>query len=674
MARTVDETLLPRPPEALPTPALAQAIRRTAERLEEQFNLSPEAAEALASAAVDPADVRKAAENPEALYVPGGTLFGLRTRVWTRRVMPDPRNPRLGPARHHPIAVAPGSSEDARFRPVPEPDPDTDGRPELRLHVDSREHLAWSSAIAKRFILKDNDWRLSIRNQGVMTEVWVSGVTIVPGDGSLPVTVPVTSEGSSRLTACHDILGVRSADVPYSRDDKALRSIVRSLNDAVLSGPSVEQAEALRCETIPALLLVGFEPHPGSSTNFATAVRSLVALRHVEPPKPWNEAAKMGSIADTVLEALSALGFVTSEEEAWLLGILTPSEAEERGFSADAAVRAARIVRLLTETDPSIHQTIRVAITGQTTKQRITNKFKLQVAAALILRSVGGPEEGEKVSDIYRGLQTGFADSLASDGWRATYRSTSELMAAALSESERGLDGGPSSLELAARGAYPLIVNRQLFPDRGSQNNDQPDRRAPAGVIERMRTSPWGIRQLGQALEDHAARKLIRAVSADGEPVIREDDGSEQTVTDTWLRLTFPSAGRPVAPAAPSTAHEKYLHALAELGESLERVAAAVRRISAVEGTDGRPLVSTEGVDPSNADAWFSEVMQLVQLISAWKATHVARYGDGGVSFVQAGYGAGAAPADDEDGTPCAWADDEVGSEQDVATYEGEDL
>ena len=632
MGKTLDETLLPRPPQLLDLPALAPAVRRAGERLQEQFSLSPDAAEALASAVVDPAEIRKAADNPEELSVPGGTLYGLRARVWARRVMPDPRNPRVGPARRHPIAVRPGSTEDAHFRPIPEPDPDPEGRPELQLATENREHLTWSSVIAKKFILKDNDWRLSIRNQGVMTEVWLSAVTLVHSDGTANVTVPVTSEGSSRLTACHDILDIRSADVPYTRDDRGLRSIIRSLNEVVTNGPTIEQAEALRCETIPALLLVGFEPHPGSTATFATAVRSLVALRHVEPPKAWNEAAKMGSIADAVLEALTDQGLLRPEEELWLLGALTPEEAEAKGFSADPAVRAAGIVRLLTDTDPTVHQTIRVAITGQTTKQRITNKFKLEVAAALILRSVSGADEGQKVSDIYRALQTGFADSLASEPWQATYRTTDEVVTDALRELDLGVETGPASLELTARGAYPLVVARQLFPDRGTKDNVQVDRRQPGKVIERMRTSAWGVHQLGQALKDHAAGNHVRAVASTGEVIVLENGDGDQLVTDNWLRQTFPPPGRPVAPAAPDTAHERYMDALAKVGDVMNAVDRAVRRLVAVEGVDGRPLIQTEGVDPADADAWMEDLMKLIQSIPVWRATHVARHGAGGRS------------------------------------------
>lgn len=659
MAKTIDETLLPRPPQLLEMPALAPAVRRAAERLQEQFNLSADAADALAAAVVDPAEIRKAADNPEELYVPGGTLYGLRTRVWTRRVMPDPRNPRVGPARRHPIAVAPGSTEDAHFRPIPEPDPDPSGRPELHLAVESREHLAWSSVVAKKYILKDNDWRLSIRNQGVMTEVWLSAVTLVHADGAANVTVPVTSEGSSRLTACHDILDLRSADVPYARDDRGLRSIVRSLNEVVTSGPTSEQAEALRCETIPALILVGFEPHPGSTATFATAVRSLVALRHVEPPKAWNEAAKMGSIADAVLEALTDQGLLRTEEELWLLGALTPQEAESKGFSADPAVRAASIVRLLTDTDPAVHQTIRVAITGQTTKQRITNKFKLEIAAALILRAVSGVDEGQKVSDIYRALQTGFADSLASAPWRATYRTTDDVVAEALAELDRGVETGPASLELAARAAYPLVVSRQLFPDRGTSNNDQVDRRQPGKVIERMRTSSWGVHQLGQALKDHGSGQRIRAVSPTGEPVALEGGNGDQVVTDNWLRQTFPPPGRPVAPAAPDTALERYMAALAKVGDAMDTVDKAVRRLVAVEGVDGRPLIDTEGVDPADADAWMEDLVKLIQKIPVWRAMHVARHGAGGALAASEW----AAVAEEDDALSADEPDDDAYSE-----------
>jgi hypothetical protein len=142
-----------------------------------------------------------------------------------------------------------------------------------------------------------------------------------------------------------------------------------------------------------------------------------------------------------------------------------------------------------------------------------------------------------------------------------------------------------------------------------------------------MRTSEWGVRQLGQAIEDHAANRPIRAVGQAGDPIPLDDGAGDQVVTDNWLRRTFPPPGRPVAPAAPETAHEKYLEALAKMGDAMDAVDRAVRRLGAVEGVDGRPLINTEGIDPSHADAWLDDLMKLLLLLPVWKTTHVARHG-----------------------------------------------
>src|SRR5437773_2761384 len=119
--------VLPRPVERLPDYAHAKARQTLAERLTEAFGMAETAANAIGNGVVDPSAVRKSIGEPtdpqtEEIAVPGGMLLGIRTQVWSRREMPDPRNPRIGPSRKHPFAVDPGSAgEDSRFRPVPEP-------------------------------------------------------------------------------------------------------------------------------------------------------------------------------------------------------------------------------------------------------------------------------------------------------------------------------------------------------------------------------------------------------------------------------------------------------------------------------------------------------------------------------------------------------------------------
>src|SRR4029077_2058964 len=104
----------------------------------------------------------------EEIAVPGGTLLGVRTHVWARKVMPDPRNPRIGPSRKHPFAVDPGTAgEDSRFRPIPEPKsaPGRDEIAELVFEIESRDHLAWAATQSAKYVLAENDWRDSIASQ-----------------------------------------------------------------------------------------------------------------------------------------------------------------------------------------------------------------------------------------------------------------------------------------------------------------------------------------------------------------------------------------------------------------------------------------------------------------------------------------------------------------------------
>src|SRR5436305_6281985 len=110
---SANDHVLPRPLETLPKYADARPRRSLTERLVEAFGMSEAAAEAIANTVVDPSAVRKAIGDPidpqvEEIAVPGGMLLGIRTTDWSRRIMPDPRNPRIGPSRRPPFAVDPG--------------------------------------------------------------------------------------------------------------------------------------------------------------------------------------------------------------------------------------------------------------------------------------------------------------------------------------------------------------------------------------------------------------------------------------------------------------------------------------------------------------------------------------------------------------------------------------
>lgn len=621
MSNTFDDHVLPRPVDRIPAYANAKARGNAVAKLTDLFGLSEQSARSFADAAVNPAELRKAAEAPERIPVPGGTILGIRAGAWSRRVIPDPRNPRIGPARRHPFAVDPGTSEDSRFRPAPEPT--SDGvRPELAVAIESREHLTWAADQAKRYVLNENDWRDSIKSQGVMTEVWVTASTYAHDDGSPDLCVPTTAEGSSRMTAVHDILGERSVDLAYDTGDRQMRSVIKRLNDEFDRGSP--DAVSMRCEIVPCLFLVGFEPHYDGTEEFATAVKSLVALRHVDPPKPWGEGPEMESLADAALDELERRGVLTPERRQWMAGSITREEAEQAHLSSDPAIRAAAIVEVLTSDDPETRDAIRLAVTAQSTRKRMTPKLLNQLATALIIRAVGG--EGDNSDRIRRYMRHGFAKALNAGGWEATTRATDRLVVEALKElKDDPDDGGAAGFELAARAAYPLITTLKLWGDQGS-GREQPDRRTPGEVIDAMRLTPRGVRQLGRALDDHSAEQPIRAVDSAGAIVVGAD-GTERHVNDTYLRNSFPAPGTVTPPASPETAGEKLEAALAEFGGSVKGLEEAVEAVHAITDVDGSPLVDGQGVDGTHCAAWRQTLSEIDDHLVIWGQQHRRRVG-----------------------------------------------
>src|SRR5262249_24832233 len=130
---------------------------------------------------------------------------------------------------------------------------------------------------------------------------------------------------------------------------------------------SPEDAMMLRCERMPALLLVGFEKNGTSSAGFPTAVKSLVALRHVDRPKAWGDGPEHEALADEVLDELERGNLISPTDRAYYAGSITKAQAREAHLPDDPAVRAAKIVGLLARADDARGEAIRIAVTSQST-------------------------------------------------------------------------------------------------------------------------------------------------------------------------------------------------------------------------------------------------------------------------------------------------------------------
>ncbi len=637
-----DDHVLPRPVERLPDYAHAKARQALADKMMDTFSLSQASATAIANAVVDPAEVRKSLHEPtdpdvEKISVPGGTLLGIRTSVWARRTMPDPRNPRILPSRRHPFAIEPGTGgEDSKFRPVPEPkplDPEHPERAELAVEVENRHHLTWASQQAAKYVLAENNWSASIAAQGVMEAVWLVATTYQNSDGSASGTTLTTVEGSSRDTAVHELLDIRSADVPYDDNDTKLRTHLRKLNEIYdRGGMDRKIAACLRCERLPALILVGFRPHASGGTGFQTAIKSLVALRHVDPPKPWGEGPENESLADEVLDELYRRDLISATQRDYFAGSCTKAEAVAAHLPSDPVLRAAHIVQLFTGRDERMDDAIRVAVTSQSTRKRITPKLMNELATALILRAVA--DEPGKVDQVRRYLRHAFSKPVRSAEWQPTGRTTEQLVKAALEEVRTAIgtkehrgEPGPASLELAVRASYPLVVSGRLNADRGTAGNDQPDRRTPGEVLDAMRRDTQGVHQLGQALRDFGADVPIRAVGQDGTIKRLADGSADQTVNDILLRNEFPAEGAAKALRPGDTPDDHYNNALNKLGVALQAFDHAFANLTKVVGDDGQALVETRGIESRLTDPWRASLKRIDEELVVWSRTFRKTYG-----------------------------------------------
>jgi hypothetical protein len=600
-----------------------------------KLGLSEEAALMIGNAVVDPQVVRKSLGEPddpnlEEIRVPGGVLQAVRCETWSRLVMPDPHNPRVGPSRRHPFAVDPGAGdENSRFRPISEPCT-PQGYPakaaELAMEVESRDHLTWACVQAATYIAAKNNWKESIASQGVMEAVWLVPTSYVHQDGTETVTALTTVEGSSRMTAVHDLLSVRSADVPYGEYQSKLRALFRKLNEAFDRGLDQSQAVQLRCERVPALIIVGFRPHEEDGVTFPTAVKSLVALRHVDPPTPWGDGPESESLADEVLDELYRRDLISKTEKEYYGGACTKAEARSAHLSDDPAERSARIVALFTGGNARIDEALRVAVTSQSTRKRITDSLRIQLATALILRSVvGDPLPADRIRPY---MGRAYAKPVHAQDWDSTGKTVDTLVEKSLAEVRAAIgdgsieDPGAASIELAVRAAYPLLVTGRL-----SRGTDSVDRRNPGDVLDAMRRTVHGVHQLAQVLRDFQDGQSLRAVTEDG--VVRKvPDGSvDQVITEPFLRQQFPPPGTVRSRPSGKTPAELFQSKLADFSEGMEKLQRAYTDLGGVVGEDGIPIADSTGVNPDVCRAWRSALSDIDDELNVWSRTYRRKYG-----------------------------------------------
>jgi hypothetical protein len=638
----------PRRVVAPPQLADARARKSFAEKLL-CFGFTEETARCIADATVDPTTARKFIGDPETpnfevRRTPIGIVKGIPVDVWASRVMPDPRNPRTSPEKKHPFAVDPGTGDASRrYAPVPDPrSADSPGAPELLVNIENSDHLAFAHSQAADCIRKKNDWEPSIRSQGVMEPIWLAATTYRHADGSPDAIALTTVDGSSRLTAVHsilrdksaDFLKFKSADVPYRGDDDAkFRADLRRMTDWIEKGvPDESQSAVLRNIVVPAFIIVGFES-VRPSTTFHTAVRSLVALRHVDPPTPWGPGPEHESLADEVIDQLAAAMLITGDEARYLRGSLTRDEAAKANLSPDPAIRAARIIDVFLKRDELFKNAIRNAVTAQSTRQKISPKLMKELAAVLILRGLDlSPREAEqKRKYLIKSVPAAAERRSASRvDWQATTKPHDQLMLDALDEVSAAQavkkdEPGHSTIELAVRSILPLIANGALVGTRGFDRNEDSDERAPSSVIDAMRRTKRGVRQLGEVLREYAAgNRSFRAVDSAGNDAIGEDPSRPLYLDDAYLRAEYPDPGKvPLPRPSGDQPLDIYNQRIHDLQTAIERLDVSRDQVKACREHGGALLAERYGIDYRACKKWLDVIHSVAKDLAVWEQADI---------------------------------------------------
>jgi hypothetical protein len=636
---------IPSPPRRGAVSALQKRLLNLGAAESGELGLSEEAAEAIAFAVADPTETRNyALSHLSYMRVPGGTLTLFRDRLLVNRVITYPVNPRVLDTQHFPAAGSGGDSS-RLFWPEGDVAADPDDHCELLLRGGTRSRVSG--------VLQDHAKRLRQQNKldtipelGVLRPIIVMAMEVrTDDDGKDPVVVLTSVEGSSRTAWSHFAQGLDAADPLYgaTADPAAAQAVARSLSHiATAPADTVTPKELQRARTlfIPAEIIVGFTPDAGAGrTSIAAVADQLLGLTHIDPPKPWSPQAAEAKIGEKVLASLHERGYITTDEHAWLAGMLTPEEALDKGLDPWLARRAAQLLWLASRApDDPISQAVAEGVRNASFQRRVVRQAKGDSMAALALRAFdpGSARDERKVrAALPRAMRTPafYVTGKSGNGkWTVTARSPDELRDAALKELEDGKTGG-ATLELGALAVWGLVTSGRLA--RGSaKNREGGDPRDPEQIIGSLMSSEVGIRVLHRVVADDYAGTAPRRIDLAAFSPVPTADGNWAPVTEDWLRNEV--VPRPDAQSTPAAAQDTAatMTPLKRLEQRLEAVDGHVARIpilfselDEIEDDDGTSVIAREGIDDGRAQRWTQVFVSAITTVGNRAAAHNSRYG-----------------------------------------------
>jgi len=603
-----DAVTLPDRPITRP-PLIAKGVARAklAATLEEDLGHDPVVAQAMARAIANPQAARALLAARQVLRVPGAELYAITTPLWTPAVLPSPVNPRGAGNRWFPAATSNDPAARKIRPPLVRALSAKGGLPHLGLEVEDPDHLADALGQSINSLMETAEaLEESIPLQGVMKPVVAVPVVISHRDGTPDLVVVMTAEGSTRAAIARREIGFDDPTDAYkTADDGQLERLVRKwrrLTESPEASVTAKDKAMLRVATIPAEVIIGFRPDPGSGVTFADAIDSWVAGIHIDPPRHWPGSSDLDTKASAVVGSFARQASWDSSYIDYISGLLNPAEATAAGFWPSPDQRAVEILARLG--DDAMKQILNDGLRQLATRNiKPRRDERLKPLVELMMRGLRTiPRTELDVARTILGSRLIEMSEWNATGWRPTHKTPAELAKAAKGElakagaSETVADDGGEPVGMATRELAFLALfwlarwgslRRQVrSTDPGADN------REPSQVLREMMHSDYGIDVLAHIVTESRSGRRPMALDRDGSPVV-DATGVAIGISLDWLRTAFPT---PDGKQGDPTRRPNFARALREMDRSVAGVATALRSLEAIQDGNGNSVVKVQGI------------------------------------------------------------------------------
>lgn len=612
------------PVSELPAVPRAGAVAKLVDALVQQTGMPEGAARAVARACVRPDEVRRRLAFPVPERVPGGTIHSITVPVFSSALATYPVNLREAVDRQYAFAGV-GHDDDAGYPSLSQVTSEHGETAELAVGAQSREHVIASLKRSQAFLRSNNAYDDSIAKNGVLKEVYAVAIRIDHGDGSPAAYTLGTADGSSRAGSCHRLTGATPEQIVYGwpADDRAWRNDLGrdlALTKQPYDGLAADEQRKVRALVIPCKIAIRYEPDPGSELTYAQAVRFVVGLTHVDPPKPWDRASELDALAEAAIDELLRQQRISDEDARYLGGDMAPQEAGARGYGDRPDQRAAFVYRTLLS--PRNLPVTKRGIRRVTAKPSVKYYAAVDVAVELALRAWRPTltrAQASRADAVRSASQRAMRLTEVRDhAWALTSRSPERLRDAALSELGDGVAAGPAAVELAVLAGWHLLTGEHMKRELTSSS----DRRALDKVLRALMTTGHGVQQLAQALADGRDGQPARKVDEEGSA-----SSQDEPVDDDWVRRTWAESDEPVDleldDSRVDTPETLLRTAQDRVDELTTRLVTAVDAVTLVRGAR-RALVLEQGWASGEVESLTARLDGAARALRKWAAIHDA--------------------------------------------------